>query len=55
MYVIACPLGLILGAVVSEHTVELAIIIFQSFATGTMVYIGCVDLIVDEFFQPETL
>jgi len=54
-FILASPLGMVLGAVISENAIELGLSIIQSIASGIFVYLGCIDLIVDEFFRPETV
>ena len=53
MYIIASPLGVIAGAVISENTYDLALLIIQALSAGTFVYLSCVDLIVHEFQHSE--
>jgi zinc transporter ZupT len=55
LFLVSSPLGVVIGAVVSENLYDYALLIIQSFSAGTFVYLGCVDLIVFEFFTPENM
>lgn len=53
LFIISSPLGLIIGAVISENLYDYALMIIQAFSGGTFVYLGSVDLLVHEFFTEE--
>ena len=55
LFVLASPLGLVAGSLASENLVDIALVIIQSVAAGTFVYIGAFDLIMHEFFDPDAL
>ena len=48
-FILASPIGLILGSMISKSELTLVLVIIQSIAAGTFVYLACCDLIFREF------
>lgn len=48
-FILASPVGLIIGIIINEILIDYVLMILQSFAAGTFVYIGVVDLVIKEF------
>jgi len=52
IFAISSPIGITLGMLI-RNTDTLVEIVFTSLAAGTFVYIGCSEVIVKEFSQPD--
>ena len=49
LFLISSPIGVLVGAVISENTYDYALLIIQALSAGTFVYLSTVDLITHEF------
>ena len=54
LFIVSSPIGVAVGAVISDQLFDYALIIIQSFSAGTFLYLGCMDLLVHEFFSSES-
>jgi zinc transporter ZupT len=54
LYILSAPIGLLIGAAISENSLDTTLVIIQSLSAGTFVYLACCDLIVQEFHKTST-
>ena len=49
LFVLASPLGMLLGILLDESASEIHLVIIQSFSGGTFIYLAACDLIIHQF------
>lgn len=52
-FILSTPVGIIIGASITEMGGSLAITILQSIAGGTFIYLACCDFIIKEFHSSD--
>jgi zinc transporter ZupT len=54
-FILASPLGMIVGMIVGEQEENMALITIQGLSGGTFVYLACCDLLIHEFHHHKSL
>ena len=53
MFVISSPLGLVVGALISENVYDYSLMVIQAISAGTFVYLAACDLLHHEFNESQ--
>jgi zinc transporter ZupT len=49
LFMLASPLGMLLGMILGEVSSSIGLVIVQGFSGGTFIYLACCDLLIHEF------